>query len=247
MLRFGALPSAHNLPHCCLPLLAGEEGFYACCGNAANPGQPWCAASLTLPPWPTASGMVHGAVWGLATACCLPHSLLKVTLPHCHSCPFPACCRTEWAAEEGQDFIQDHASPAIDFATIHAWVSGAWAGPWGGWGGAGCRPWEERVTRWIAILSRVGSRPATSGLFHQLNAAPIRARLAQLQVDNWQQVDPSWLSNWVTSHARDAATVLKKPLVMEEVSEGGRGEVCWVSFSRRWVWKAFTHAQDAVR
>ena len=31
-------------------------------------------------------------------------------------------CRTEWAAEEGQDFIADHSSPAIDFATIHAWV-----------------------------------------------------------------------------------------------------------------------------
>jgi mannan endo-1,4-beta-mannosidase len=49
----------------------GAEGFYACCGNAANPGQPY----------------------------------------------------TEWAAEEGQDFLADNASPAIDYATIHAWVS----------------------------------------------------------------------------------------------------------------------------
>ena len=30
-------------------------------------------------------------------------------------------CRTEWAAHEGQDFLTDHSSPAIDFATIHAW------------------------------------------------------------------------------------------------------------------------------
>ena len=31
----------------------------------------------------------------------------------------------EWAAEEGQDFIADHSSPAIDYAAIHAWVRGA--------------------------------------------------------------------------------------------------------------------------
>lgn len=50
----------------------GEEGFYACCKNPANPGQPW----------------------------------------------------SEWAADEGQDFIADHSSPAVDFATIHAsWIS----------------------------------------------------------------------------------------------------------------------------
>lgn len=26
-----------------------------------------------------------------------------------------------WAAEEGQDFIADHSSADIDFATIHCW------------------------------------------------------------------------------------------------------------------------------
>ncbi|PSC76452.1 nitrilase 2 [Micractinium conductrix] len=82
----------------------GEEGFYACCGNQANPGQPY----------------------------------------------------SEWAAEEGQDFIKDHSSPAIDFATIHAWV------------------------------------------------------------DNWQQVDPAWLTAWIESHEKDAREVLKKPVVLEE-------------------------------
>lgn len=29
---------------------------------------------------------------------------------------------TNWAAEEGQNFVDDHASPAIDFATFHSWV-----------------------------------------------------------------------------------------------------------------------------
>ncbi|EIE27597.1 glycoside hydrolase [Coccomyxa subellipsoidea C-169] len=27
-----------------------------------------------------------------------------------------------WPSEEGQDFIADHASPSIDFATIHSWI-----------------------------------------------------------------------------------------------------------------------------
>ena len=26
-----------------------------------------------------------------------------------------------WAANEGQAFVRDHASPAIDFASIHVW------------------------------------------------------------------------------------------------------------------------------
>lgn len=39
----------------------------------------------------------------------------------------------EWAAEEGQDFIADHSSPAIDYAAIHAWVrsGGQLGGPGG--------------------------------------------------------------------------------------------------------------------
>ncbi len=46
---------------------------------------------------------------------------------------FYGCCKapanpgvqwSEWAAEEGQDFIADHASPHIDFASFHGWVSG---------------------------------------------------------------------------------------------------------------------------
>lgn len=28
-----------------------------------------------------------------------------------------------WTLAEGQDFIADHASPAIDYATFHSWVS----------------------------------------------------------------------------------------------------------------------------
>uniref|UniRef100_A0A1D2A9E3 mannan endo-1,4-beta-mannosidase n=1 Tax=Auxenochlorella protothecoides TaxID=3075 RepID=A0A1D2A9E3_AUXPR len=34
----------------------------------------------------------------------------------------PGVQYTEWAAEEGQDFIADHSSPDIDFATFHTWV-----------------------------------------------------------------------------------------------------------------------------
>ncbi len=44
-----------------------------------------------------------------------------------------------------------------------------------------------------------------------------------MQVDNWQQVDPQWLVNWITAHAKDAGAVLKKPLVLEEVGWGGGG------------------------
>jgi hypothetical protein len=41
--------------------------------------------------------------------------------------PRRAYCRARaggspWAAAEGQDFLADHASPDIDFATFHAWV-----------------------------------------------------------------------------------------------------------------------------
>ena len=38
------------------------------------------------------------------------------------------------------------------------------------------------------------------------------------QVDNWQQVDPAWLVRWIADHARDSKNILKKPLVLEEVS-----------------------------
>ena len=31
------------------------------------------------------------------------------------------CAESTWAAEEGQDFIADHNSTNIDFATIHSW------------------------------------------------------------------------------------------------------------------------------
>lgn len=94
----------------------GEEGFYACCGNPANPGQPWCpCAAASLPP-------LHG--------CCVCNHLLPgLVYPKpvrgfllADVRPCARLCRTEWAAEEGQDFIADHSSPAIDFATIHAWV-----------------------------------------------------------------------------------------------------------------------------
>ncbi len=43
---------------------------------------------------------------------------------------FYGCCKapanpgvrwSEWAAEEGQNFIADHASPHIDFASFHGW------------------------------------------------------------------------------------------------------------------------------
>jgi len=42
-----------------------------------------------------------------------------------------------WAAEEGQDFIADHSSPNIDFATIHSWPDN--------WGDVS----EEFQTNWI--------------------------------------------------------------------------------------------------
>lgn len=45
---------------------------------------------------------------------------------------------------------------------------------------------------------------------------------AHTQVDNWQQVNPEWLVTWVSDHARDAKTILKKPLVLEEVRRGRR-------------------------
>jgi hypothetical protein len=75
------------------------------------------------------------------TSCCLGVNLLLLlliqcqtactshqrTLPDCssHDMTLHAICLTggaTWPTAEGQDFIDDHASPDIDFATIHSWV-----------------------------------------------------------------------------------------------------------------------------
>ena len=29
---------------------------------------------------------------------------------------------TNWARDDGQDFLADHSSPYIDFATFHSWI-----------------------------------------------------------------------------------------------------------------------------
>ena len=41
-------------------------------------------------------------------------------------CLFWHAANATWPAGEGQDFIADHSSPNIDFATIHSWVDN-WA------------------------------------------------------------------------------------------------------------------------
>ena len=42
----------------------GEEGFYACCGNPANPGQPWCGVpGGRAGPAPRAAAPVCAAVF----------------------------------------------------------------------------------------------------------------------------------------------------------------------------------------
>jgi hypothetical protein len=69
---------------------------------------------LSVAAWPPGCVRAAGGTWHGADPlllACGPASGLR---------------RTEWAAEEGQDFIADHSSPAIDFATIHAWVG--WVG-----------------------------------------------------------------------------------------------------------------------
>ena len=85
-------------------ITTGEEGFYGCCGNTANPGVKW----------------------------------------------------SEWASSEGQDFLKDHGAKEIDFGTIHSWP------------------------------------------------------------DNWQDVSEEFQREWVSQHVKDAGSVLKKPVILEE-------------------------------
>lgn len=85
-------------------ITTGEEGFYGCCNNPANPGVKY----------------------------------------------------SEWAAEEGQNFILDHSSPNISFATMHLWP------------------------------------------------------------DNWQDTSPGFSGTWINAHTKDAGSVLKKPIILEE-------------------------------
>lgn len=56
-----------------------------------------------------------------------------------------------------------------------------------------------------------------------LSCAPPSHVLLRPRSDNWQQVDPAWLTNWISTHAADAKKVLKKPLVLEEHGKVGEG------------------------
>jgi hypothetical protein len=58
-------------------------------------------------------------------------------------------------------------------------------------------------------------------------------------VDNWQQVDPNWLVQWITAHARDSANILKKPLMLEEVRHDSHCIACWPSNAEASVVEVF--------
>ncbi len=53
-----------------------------------------------------------------------------------------------WPAAEGQDFIDDHASPDIDFATIHSWVD------------------NWKVRSWHAMSGGLRSNSKTGAILH---------------------------------------------------------------------------------
>ena len=129
-------------------LTLGEEGFYSLYtdGISANPGEPGKPPlRRCLTGQEAECFMLFALLSGSSKAWCMPYvSQPAVSELQCHrhqlcvrqqnateirTDNFPAFNITEnnlraggnWAAEEGQDFIADHKSIHIDFATMHCW------------------------------------------------------------------------------------------------------------------------------
>jgi hypothetical protein len=41
---------------------------------------------------------------------------------HVWACDHDCTCVRRWAGQQGQDFVANHQTPGIDFATFHSWV-----------------------------------------------------------------------------------------------------------------------------
>jgi hypothetical protein len=112
-----------------------------------------------------------------------------------------------WAGDEGQDFLADHASPAIDFFSIHMWPGALW---------------REREEKWTSIFlrEREGANRAQRAHFHSHHSSlPLLSLPFPLPLphppDNWKQPDIGFAKAWLAAHAQDAAAA-GKPLVLEE-------------------------------
>jgi len=166
--------------------------------------------------------------------------------------PRRAYCRARaggspWAAAEGQDFLADHASPDIDFATFHAWVDN-----WKARAPAPVRLRPARRARGAqrrppntALQQRLRSQPACStcvpiciGCIRMAGCACASAGLHAPLLSGccthevrWRQshdvvtaraqaVDEGFLRAWIRAHVEDAAK-LRKPA--RPAAAGGLG------------------------
>ena len=104
---------------------------------------------------------------------------------------------SNWAAEEGQDFIADHNSSNVDFATIHCWPDN----------------WKVLLDHRMRFVNvkhrRLGSLSCLNKLSlkkHCLSFTPLHcANLVQVLNSEFQRT-------WIRMHAEHARDILHKPV-----------------------------------
>ncbi len=113
-----------QLPASLLPppsLQVGEEGFYpAGLPQVGGAGQSCAAHVLWCCTW---SARAHSTV--MHSICGTPCVMPTPWLPRSQTAANPQGAQS-WANTEGQNFVADHASPDIDFMSIHLWINNWW-------------------------------------------------------------------------------------------------------------------------
>ena len=104
---------------------------------------------------------------------------------------------SNWAAEEGQDFIADHNSSDVDFATIHCW------------------PDNWKVLQNYSMRFVMVKRRRLNSVFCLNSILPKRCCLGEspMHCANLMQVlDSEFQRTWIRMHAEHAKDVLHKPV-----------------------------------
>ena len=91
-----------------------------------------------------------------------------------------------WAAGKGQNFLDDHASDAIDFAAVHLWYVG----------------WRYGVVSSTTVPT---NSPSHTTLLH----------FDTHRADNWQDTSPEFIGRFLSSRIESTAA-MGKPLLLEE-------------------------------
>ena len=143
-------------------------------------------------------------------------------------CPYPwklqQCISNQgvadstWAAEEGQDFVADHNSSNVDFATIHCWPDNWKVGMRNVCKGAKAGHERVCIQALMRLFMRPNQEPATAGsteadvekgLVENIMVYPVGNGGSALPA---QVLDPEFQRTWINTHEMDARHVLQKPV-----------------------------------